>query len=209
MTDQTLLEQIQLAMLEPTDGGQSWPSDLWSFDEVIQYVNQRQSRFLRSTQMYVSYDTIGVVSGAYGNRFPLPDDWLATIRILWEDENGSIKDLIRADSWVADHGYPTWETQATPKVYMDQDAPLGTLQVAPTPDLDGTLHVWYIAEPPAVDGNGTDLLIADEFASTIKYGTMADMLSKIGRAGDPRAKYCNERYNLGIEVAQMLLKGIR
>ena len=52
------------------------------------------------------------------------------------------------------------------------------------------------------------LVILDMFNHAIKYGVMADMLTKIGRAQDvTRATYCEARYQEGIEAAAILLAG--
>ena len=50
--------------------------------------------------------------------------------------------------------------------------------------------------------------VPDEFVPGIKWGTMADMLSKVGRAQDPaRAAFCESRYRQSVEAAKMILNG--
>lgn len=52
------------------------------------------------------------------------------------------------------------------------------------------------------------LVVPGEFSAAIKYGVMADMLSKVGRGQDPiRAAYCESRYQEGVEAAAMMLAG--
>jgi hypothetical protein len=208
MTDQDLLNQIQNALIEPPDGGQTWPSGLWSREEVLSYVNERQDRLIRETHMLIDIADIGVIP-AYGVRHPLPDDWMATIEVLWTSNSGRCRPLARSDSFEADHGIVDWPIEAgTPKLYMDGEAPPLTLQIAPLPDEEGTLTVYYVPSCEPVDGNGSDLAVPDEFSPTLKYGALCDLLSKVGRANDPtRADYCAQRFQLGIEIAQTLLKG--
>jgi hypothetical protein len=93
---------------------------------------------------------------------------------------------------------------------MDVDTPPLTLQIAPLPIEDGRLFVSYVPSCNPVDGNGTALDVADEFTPTVKYGVLSDMFAKIGRANDPvRSQYCSDRFQMGIEIAQLLLKGFK
>lgn len=213
MVDQTLLEQIQYAVIETPDGGASWSSGLWTRDEVLGYVNHRQDQFVRDTHAIITTASIGVVA-PYGTRHPLPADWMATVRVTWTSAlPGAVPvELGRSDSWEADNGIPTWSgTPANPpKLYMDGDTPALTLQIAPAPSIDGTLGVSYVPTCTPLTGNGVDFDIAEEFTPTVKYGALSDMFSKIGRAQDPaRAEYCTKRYQMGVEIAQTLLKGFK
>lgn len=210
MTDQEFMEDIQYVMIEPPNGGQSWPSGLWSREEVLGYVNERQDRLVRETHMIVDIEDISVVA-PYGIRHPLPEDWLATVRLTWESPAVPKREVCRSDSWEADHGMADWPSApGEPKVYMDTEATPLTIQVAPLPIRDGTLEISYVPTCNPVDGNGTDLDVAEEFTPTIKYGVLSDMFSKVGRANDPvRAQYCSQRFQMGVEVAQLLLKGFK
>lgn len=207
MTDQDFLEQLQYVMLEPPDGGQSWPSDLWSRDEVIDYVNERQDAFVKATHIRVESVTIPLVIGT--SRYTLPANWVATVRVYYQPTVGQKKALTKSSGWEADHGIPTWPTQATPKLYMDAETPTLTLQIAPTPDAAGSLELIYVANCDPIDGDGVfSMTVADEFIPTLKYGALADMFSKIGRAHDPsRAAYCQQRFDLGVDIARTLMNG--
>lgn len=208
MTDQDLMEQIQYTMIEPPNGGQSWPSELWSRDEVLDYINERQDAFVKATHVRIAIATIPVQQGTF--RYALPADWVATVRLYWQPATTQKKALVRSSSWEADHGLGTWTNQGIPKVYMDGDTPSLIIQIAPVPSVDCTLELIYIANCTALLGNGATLDVADEFIPTIKYGALADMFGKVGRAHDPiRAQYCEERYNLGVEMTRTLLKGFR
>lgn len=210
MLDQDLMTQIQYHLIETPDGGQSWSSGLWTRDEVLAYINERQDHFVKQTHIRVEKATIPILTGVY--RYDLPDDWVSTIRVYWNPDGLGLphKPLVRSDSWEADHGIPNWTTQGVPKLYMDGDVPTLTIQVAPVPIEDGSIEVIYVANCDPVNGNGVDFTVVDEFMPIIKYGVMADMLSKVGRAQDmKRAEYCEKRYQMGIEIARILLKGYR
>jgi hypothetical protein len=52
------------------------------------------------------------------------------------------------------------------------------------------------------------LTTPNDFTPAIKYGVLADMLSKVGRGQDlTRAAYCESRYQEGVEAAKIMLSG--
>lgn len=208
--DTDLMEQCQYTMMEAPDAGQTWGSDLWTFDEVVRYANQRQQRFLKDTHLQIGIANIAASDGTA--EYALPNDWISTVRVLWINEDGESKELTRSDSWEADNGIPNWGTvEGTPKIYIDsQVTPVQTLTLAPTPDEDGTIQIQYVPFGALLTGDGEIITLPDECVPTLKYGMLADMFSKVGRANDPtRAQYCMQRYQMGIEVTNMLLKGFK
>src|SRR5690242_20166838 len=105
-TDQSVMTQIQNTMIEPPDGGQTWPSGLWSLAEVVNYLNQRQNLFLKYTQLQFGMANIPAVSGTA--TYDLPDDWITTVRVVWVALDGSTRELGKSDFWEADNGIPSW-----------------------------------------------------------------------------------------------------
>lgn len=214
MIDQTLLTGIQYAVIEPPDGGASWPSGLWSRDEVLSYLNQRQDRLLKQSLIYLKTSTdLEEIIGST-SQFPirlLPLDWLRTMSVVWTGVDGQIKELQRLDSFEADHGGTDyWRTaEATaPFGYLEYDTENLTIAVVPIPTVDGALTILYVPTGVPLTGNGVSLLVPDELETGVKYGTLADMLWKDGRGKDAlRAQYCEERYNMTVEAAQLILQG--
>ncbi len=207
-TDQQVLEQCQYVMIEAPDLGQTWGSGLWTLTEVVRYLNQRQNRFLKDTHVQIGIADIPVTAGQ--STFNLPDDWIATVRVVFRGVDGStVKELMRSDTWEADYGDPDWTVnQGTPNLYMDADQPVLTMRVADIPDQDGLLQVHYIPLGALLTGGGELMTLPDEYIPSLKYGVLADMFSKVGRQQDAtRAEYCASRYMLGIEIAKMLLLG--
>jgi hypothetical protein len=206
-TDQAVLEQAQYTMLEPPDGGQTWDSDLWTLEEVSGYLTQRQNRLLKNTHLQVGIADITVTAGTAV--FALPDDWINTIGVVYTDSGGNTIELMRSDTWEADYGIPTWSyVQATPKLYSDADTEPLTIRIMPVPDDDGTLQIYYVPLGAPLDGSGELMTVPDEFVPSVKYGLLSDMFAKVGRAHDPgRAKYCQDRFSLGIELGNLLLGG--
>lgn len=205
--DQGVMNAIQYSMLEPPDGGQTWPSGLWTGAEVVGYLNQRQSTFLKNTHLQVGLANINVSQGV--GEYSLPADWMNTVRVLWVPPTGTRYELTPSSVWEADHGIPTWGlVQGKPKIYFTENLPTLTIDIAPIPSTAGTMIIYYVPQPVELGGSGEIFTVPDEFVPSVKYGAMSDMLSKMGRAHDPsRASYCMQRYVLGQEIASMLLKG--
>ena len=211
IADTAVLSEIQLAMLEPTvDGGVTWTSTMWTAAEVLGYLNQRQNRFLKESCLLAAWTTIAVSAGQL--RPALPDDWVATVRVAWKGSGAlTYLKLPRADSWSADNGVPTWPstTAVRPKVYMDAETPTLELQLAPAPTGAGTLSLYYVSTAaPGLDGLGELFIVPDEFVPYVKWGVLADMLSKVGRAMDPeRAAYGEARFAEGVAIAKQWVTG--
>lgn len=205
-TDQQVLQQIQYTVIEPPDLGATWPSGLWTKDEVIRYLNQRQNRLLKDTHLEVGIADIPGVIGT--SEYNMPFDWIATIRMVWTPTGGSAVELCNSDTWEADHGIPTWSnTNGTPKIFVDYLGATLRINIAPSPDVNGTFQIYFVPIAVDLDGTGELFTIPDEFVPYVKYGALADMLEKVGRGQDPRAEYCEKRYQMGIEIANMLLNG--
>jgi hypothetical protein len=212
ISDIQLLTQMQYTMIEPVDGGLSWQSGLWTAQEVLNYLNQRQNRFLKDTQMQIGLAMIPAAAGTL--QYDLPDDWITTVRVVWISSDRATRELIRSNAWEADNGIPSWTYVAgAPIIYIDVDTPVLTIKVAPLPDEDGTIQVQYVPLAGLLTGQnitplGEPFTLPDEFVPYVKYGALADMWSKVGRGMDPeRAAYCQDRYMMGVEIGKMMLMG--
>lgn len=209
MIDTEVMTTIQDALQEPADGGATFPSGLWTQTEVLHRMNERQNRFLKATQAQVGVVWLDVAAGV--RRVQLPPDWLTTLDVRWRPTGGAWTLLLRSDSFETDHALPGWSTNTgTPEVYMDEDAPLLQVQIAPAPPVAGQLEVLYIPQGEEMTGTGDVLLqVPDEMAAgAVKYGALADLLNKDGRGKSPeRAAYCELRYRLAEQVVGLLLAG--
>lgn len=209
MTDQTLLTAVQYALLEPPTAGQNWPSGLWTRDEVLQRLGERQDGYLKATQILVSAISTGAVAIGV-RRVPLPTNWIRTVSAVWHGNDGTQRDLLRTDQYGSDHLQADWETtNDTPLAYHEVDPPTLVIELAPGPDVGGVIDLLYVATGTVPSGNGTTLVLPDEFCdSVLKYGVLADLLGKDGRGQDlQRAAYCEERVQLGIELGQLIVDG--
>lgn len=208
MNDQDQMTAIQYALVEPPDGGNDWPSGLWTRDEVVSALNQRQAKLLKNTLLVVTSGSLPVVGGDH--RLALPSDLLRIVSVLWLGVDGLIRELPRVDSFEADHAIPTWDAVPTtaPLVYMEYDAGTLTIQIAPAPLVAGTLAVLYVPHGTTLTGDGVALTVPDELAHAVKYGALADLLSKDGRGKDTaRAEYAEQRFDLAVDLTHILLNG--
>lgn len=207
MIDQTLLTQIQSAVIEPRDGGASWPSGLWTGQEVRQACDHRQRQVLKETQCVLTTAVLPCLAGQ--TRIVLPVDWLRTWEVVYTSTTGIISHLQRSDAFETDHAIPDWVTDRDqPQVYMEYDTPTLQMQIAPAPLVAGTLTLLYAAVGAALTGEGTTIAIPDLLVHALKYGALAEMLGKDGRAHDAaRAQYAEDRFRLALDVTQILLQG--
>lgn len=212
MTDRELLTELQYVLIEPPDGGDTWPSLIWTREEVLDGVNAAIRALVRGTHLQVVRTEIAVAAGA--TVVALPGDWLATAHLVWRDAVTATRTpLGPVDGFEGDLGQPGWETApGLPLGFVDLDGPMLTLRLCPTPVAAGVLEVLYIAVPPLVapTGAGTPqpLPLAPEFASGLKYAALGTLLRKVGRLlDDERARYAERRYELTEVAATILLGG--
>ncbi len=210
MIDQDLLTSLQYATIEPPDGGAAWPSGLWSRDEVLSYLNQRQDKLLKLSLIHVKTSPAIPVL-ALQRVIDLPIDWAATVSVVWTGDDGQIRELQRTDTFGLDHADATLGRIATaslPLVYMDFDNETLKVEISPGPTGAGNLSVLYVPVGTVLTGNGVSLTVPDELESSVKYGVLADMLGKDGRGRDQaRAEYGAQRFQFGVDVARIILEG--
>lgn len=207
MIDQDLLSELQYALLEPPNGGASWPSELWQRGDVLAGVDAALRALLRDTQLVVTRVEIPVLANAL--TVALPTDWMVTAMLVWRAVNNTRTPLGPVDSFEGDLALPSWETvPGLPVGYADEAGATLTLQLVPTPAATGTVELLYVARPAVTSGEGVVLPIPDEFVSGIKYYTLGWLLTQVGRAMDPeRAAYCDRRYQITQIAADIIMGG--
>lgn len=208
MIDQDLLTEIQYALLEPPDGGASWPSEQWTRNEALEGVDQGIRAILRDTHIVVSRVEIPVLANAL--TVALPTDWMVTGMLVWRDTaTGARTPLGPVDAAESDLGLPGWDTvPGSPIGYADYGGATLTLQLVPTPLLNGTVELLYIARPASTSGEGGILPVPDEFVNGVKYVALSWLLTKVSRMQDQeRAAYCDRRYQIAQVAAEILMSG--
>lgn len=210
VTDQELLAWCQAVVLEPRDNGATWPSGLWTAAEVLNYAIDRQNRFLRDTLLVGAWQDIAVQPTVYVQT--LQAEWLATTAAAFtRQDTGAARVLHRTGVESVDLLTPTWrQALDIPLIYMEGEGQTRQAWLSPPPLVGGTLHLLGVALAAALTGTGEILSIPDECAPYLKYGILADMFGKEGRAHDgPRRDYCEARWREGTLVAKLLVEGLR
>jgi hypothetical protein len=209
VVDRDLLSELQLVLIEPPDGGDTWPSLIWTRDEVMDGLNAAVRALARDVHLDVTRVEIAVAANQLS--IALPADWLATAALVWRSTGNIRTPLGPVDSFEGDLAVPGWEAlPGLPLGYADLDQAMLTLRLVPTPAAAGTVELLYIRVPPLVlaTAPGAALPVAEEFTSAVKYGTLGTLLRKVGRLLDPeRADYCDRRYELSRTVASIILEG--
>ena len=103
--------------------------------------------------------------------------------------------------WESDYGRSQW--------YLTEEIATKQFSLVPSPLTGGVLHLFAALVGNVLDGTGLELTVPDECEPYLMYGVLADMFGKQGRAYDqPRAAYCETRYDEGVQLAQALLKSV-
>jgi hypothetical protein len=204
MTDAEVLTQIADCLIEDP----SYLSGLWALPEILAYANLRQQRFLKATKVVAAVAIIPWVPGQ--PEADLPVDWIDTVCARWHNfVLDTWVPLPQSDSFELDHVSPdTALTVQDPQGFRDSDLETLRIAVGPPPTAPGEMEAVYIALAETLDGSGIAFEVPDALGPYLKYGILADMLSKDGRGQDLlRARYCEQRFEEGIALASALLNG--
>jgi hypothetical protein len=211
VTDQQLITEMCYQLMEPPPvvwaGG--WVgSEMFTLDDLTQAIQRRRDQFLSETGSVLTRSVINAPSTPVG-RVPLSGAVIDVRRVAWMDSGPPVATtpLFRVDEFQMNAGLPFWETNAaTPEMYSTIVSPPLTVQLGPVPLNSGqldmlTVNVGATLNPMAT---ATVLGIPDDLAWVVKMGALADLLGTDGLARDPdRAKYCEDRWQQGCELARI------
>lgn len=212
ITDQTVLSEIQRVLLESTgDGGATWPSGQWTQAEVLWHLNRRQDRLLAETALLWTVLETAVTANQANQAQPA--DWGGTVFMVVKASAGTYRELPKMSPGELDLIFATWPgtSSATPRGYYEAEGVATlTTYVAPIPTEAGSaLERYYVILGAALTAAGGNFTCLDEFVPTVKYGVLADLLSKVGPTQNlALAAVCEERWQEGLEVGKaMALEG--
>ena len=209
-TDQDVLDQLQRAVVEgppAPDLGVSWPSGLWTPEEVVGYLDQRQQRLLQETLVIAGWLQQALIPNQPIQ--PLPESWLATQHAMVE-YNGMTTPIDPASRPNADLEVYGWQQQmARPLAYVEIQTGTLSWEMIPTPLAGGLLHLFGTWLATTLDGTGITIAVPEDLVPYLYYGTLADMFGKQGRAyNKPLHDYCEERWQEGIAVARAMVEAV-
>lgn len=211
-TDQQLLQELQELTIEPVvDLGLTWLSGLWTLEEVLGYANQRQQRFLADTGLVGGWLQMACAATEVQT---LDQEVVFVNHVIYENANpgpGTCSPLLPLSRFSADLAVPGWtgQTAAFPLGYLVGQTGTRELSLVPPPTTAGLLHLFGILLAEVLDRSGVLLNIPDEWEPYLRYGIMADMFGKQGEAYDqPRAEYCEARWQEGVQSARAVLEAL-
>ena len=200
LTDAYLYTVAQYHLLEPPTGNGTWTGtnqfSLADFTQALQATDCNVGPF--ST-------TLGIAGGT--NRVLLPDTVLDMRRVRYVPSLTVPATLFRSDGLAFEYftngfeqttGQPLeWDVLASPQLAITFDA------LANQPNLLDCLAI--LAGPAIAPPTASPLLIPDDWSWVLKWGMMADLLSKETESIDPqRAAYCLQRFEEGLKLMKAL-----
>ena len=209
ITDQTILSEIQRVTVENTgDLGATWPSGMWTQAEVLDALNGRQERLIAETRLFWAVREDAITINQRDQAIPAAARWAATVLVAFKTAAGLYRELLKLSALEIDYATPAWPSQtgASPRGYYELEGNTLTTYVIPTPTEAGSiLERYFVQLGTTLDATGIAFAVSDEFVPTVKYGTLADLFSKIGPAQNPTlAAICEERWQEGLEMGKLI-----
>lgn len=208
VSDSEILGDVQFAVMEPYNNGQTITSELWTITEVIGYLNDRVSRFVAETKIALVRATHVTTPGVSRYDLSVVSTGIVDLaRVAWLTNASYSYELERAEMLRYDLLDNSWPVNpAIPLGYSITLQPNLSIDLMPPPDAQGFLDLLYTGLGTALSNTGVTLPLPDDFAPIIKWGVVADMLKKDGLAHDAeRAAYAEQRFSEGVELAKILV----
>lgn len=207
ITDRDLIQQIQYHLQEPLSPTSWVGSEQFTFQGVVQAIQNRRDRFTVETGLV---QTISEIPGPPppSGLVPLADSIIDVRRVMWKSRPfGFYSILWRMDEFAMTGGNPSWFNIAgLPTDYSTTlNQPL-SLQLMPAPIDAGNVHLITVNSGPILNptSQATVLGVPNDFVWVVKFGALADLFSQPGPGEDPsRAAYCEARWKDGIELARI------
>jgi hypothetical protein len=146
-------------------------------------------------------------AGAPNPVTPLPNGVIDIRRASFTNSStGATTLLTREDQWTLTSFLPGWGTMisGSPRAYSVTEQSPFLIRLMPAPQVDGQLNlVGVLCGATLNPAQGVLLGVPDDFTWVVKWGALADLLSKDSPAADPlRADYCQKRWQEGILAAR-------
>jgi hypothetical protein len=228
LLDTDVYKLIQYHLLEPAVGVNPWTgvSAQFTADDLINAVQRRRDELLSVCGCTVTRRTVGAIAG----RIVLPDTVIDVRRMAYLPAtilggygsglygmgpygqsptvvNASNSIIWADDTWSEqsfDRQYPQ-KPAGIPHTYLLSTQPPISFDTDRPPAYGGQYELLTIeAGQLLVAGTPSTLMVPDDWVHLIKWGALADLLSRDSNAQDlPRAEYCNQRYRMGLAILSM------
>lgn len=214
LTDSYVYTVAQYHLMEPPNGNATWAgTGMFSLADFTQALQRRRDQILQATACNVGpfSNTFGVAPG--NNSIQLPDSVaqgildIRRVRFIPAVGLGSPSTLYRDDTLAFEYFNNNFTTEfGVPFTYgIIGNSPQSiafdaSVSVPNTLDILAMISGGSITPPAA-----SPLLIPDDWYWVLKFGMMADLLSKEVESTDfERAQYCAQRFNEGLQLMQQM-----
>ena len=213
LTDSYLYTVAQYMLQEPPNGNATWTgTSMFALADFTNALQRRRDQILQLTDCNVGpfSNTFTITPGT--NRVQLPDSTSQSIldmrRIRFIPATAGQPSTLYRDDLISFEYFTNdfeqtfanplcWDILGSPQQFITFDT---KSNVPATLDCLAILSGGVITPPTA-----SPLLIPDDFSWVLKFGMMADMLSKESESRDPlRAAYCQQRFSEGIRLMMEL-----
>jgi hypothetical protein len=228
VTDAQLYTLLQYHLLEPTPTPPlPWTgvSAQFTADDLISAVQRRRDELFSVTGCTITRRTVPAIAG----RIVLPDTVIDIRRVAYLPNfpqcqgygcgaygmgpyGISVPSLVGAsnsilwpeDTWGEQSFDPTYTLNPAgiPMRYLQSTQPPLTFDTDRAPAWGGFYELLTIEAGPLLSATTPTLLgIPDDWTPILKWGALADLLSRESNAKDlPRAQYCEARYRMGLKL---------
>jgi hypothetical protein len=203
--DTDLYINILNHLLEPSSGANPVSpytgSTQFTADDIVQAVNRCRDELLSITGCTVTRHLIPAIAG----RIQLPDTTIDLRRVSYlPNAPAAPSVLFLDDNWSVqayNRGYTT-KPAGTPFAYMLSTQPPLAFDVDIQPAFSGNYDCLTIdAGPQLLAATPSTLSIPDDWTHAIKWGALADLLSRESNPSDPlRAAYCAQQYRMAANL---------
>lgn len=214
LTDSYIYTLAQYHLLEPPTGNGTWTGTTqFSLQDFVNAFQRRRDQVLQLTACNVGpfSSTLSLTPGT--NRVQLPDSSTQTVldvrrmRFVPATGQGSPSTLYRDDLMAMEYFTPdSFQTVGIPLAWDAIGSPTQALTFDAMASVPNTLDCLAVLSggnitPPTA----SPLLIPDDYFWVLKWGMMADMLSKETESKDlARAAYCEKRFQEGVQMMMEL-----
>ena len=226
VTDTQMVSEILYHLIEAqlTSAGVYVGTGMFNLDDITKAIERRRNQFLLETGMVLQQVSVPNPSPPE-SRVLLPDNVINIRRCAWLAPGGTpfgvgnfgagpfngpygvLTNLWRSNQYAAQAFKQNWalQPQDPPIEYSVATDPPVTVDMIPPPLNPGTLKLLAVlAGSPLNPAVGVLMGVPDNLSWVVKWGALADLLSKAGQAQDlPRADYCQKRWMQGIQVARI------
>jgi hypothetical protein len=214
LTDSYVYTVAQYHLLEPPTGNLTWTgTSQFALADFTNALTRRRDLTLQLTDCNVGpfSSTFSITPGT--NRVQLPDTTtqsildLRRIRFVPDPTLGSPATLYRDDLMSFEYFTHDFEQTFDPPLCWDVlGSPPQFITFDSKPNTPNTLDMLAILSGGVITPpTPSPLLIPDDFSWVLKFGMLADMLTKETESKDlMRAQYCQQRFEEGVQLMQKM-----